>query len=97
MKRKIVTYEKLTKEILDLLVLKYPEGYDYKDIITFTNSRGENIKAIEVKTEDTIYLVKISEQLEQTMEYYSEYEDSLFNIDFLDKDFLDKEFKEEFE
>ncbi|PID69808.1 MAG: hypothetical protein CR985_03920 [Flavobacteriales bacterium] len=91
MKRKIVTYEKLTKDILDLLVTKYPDGYDYKDIISYRNSKGENIKAVEVRAEDTIYLVKISQRLEQTMEDYAEDEDS-----FSDDDFLDKEFDEKF-
>ncbi len=97
MKRKIVAYEKLTKEILDLLVVKYPKGYEYKDIIRFTNSQGENIKAVEVRTEDTIYLVKISQRLVQTMEDYSEDETSFSDIDFDDADLLDNDFDEDFE
>ncbi|MBS9774177.1 MAG: hypothetical protein KGV59_03350 [Tenacibaculum sp.] len=80
MKRVIVNYEKLTTDILDLLVEKYPDGYDYDDITTFKNAKGETIKAIEVKTEDTIYLVKVSLKLEQTMEDYIEDEDS-FKLD----------------
>ncbi|WP_233899768.1 hypothetical protein [Tenacibaculum piscium] len=76
MKRVIVEYKKLTTDILDLLIEKYPDGYDYSDIISFKNSKGETIKAIEVKTDDTLYLVKISAMLEQTMEDYLEDEDS---------------------
>ncbi|MEX6627404.1 MULTISPECIES: hypothetical protein [Tenacibaculum] len=76
MKRVIVEYKKLTTDILDLLIEKYPEGYDYTDIISFKNSKGETIKAVEVKTDDTLYLVKISAMLEQTMEDYSEDEES---------------------
>ena len=72
MKRVIVDYSKLTNEVLDLLVVKYPDGYDYDDIVTFQNAKGETVKAVEVKTEDTIYLVKISVNLEQRMEEYSE-------------------------
>ena len=72
MKRVIVDYSKLTNEVLDLLVVKYPDGYDYEDIVTFQNAKGETVKAVEVKTEDTIYLVKISVNLEQRMEEYSE-------------------------
>ena len=72
MKRVIVDYSKLTNEVLDLLVVKYPDGYDYDDILTFQNAKGENVKAVEVKTEDTTYLVKISVNLEQRMEEYSE-------------------------
>lgn len=76
MKRVIVTYEKLTTDVLDLLIEKYPDGYDYEDIISFKNAKGETIKAVEVRDEDSIYLVKISSKLEQTMEDYAEDEDS---------------------
>lgn len=76
MKRVIVDYAKLTTDILDMLVEKYPDGYDYEDIISFKNAKGETIKAVEVRTEETIYLVKISSKLEQTMEDYADDEDS---------------------
>ncbi|GGG88170.1 hypothetical protein GCM10011416_00510 [Polaribacter pacificus] len=82
MKRVIVDYSKLTTDILDMLVEKYPDGYDYGDVISFKNAKGETIKAVEVKTEDTIYLVKISSRLEQTMEDYAEDEDSFDSDDF---------------
>ncbi|CAM1362813.1 hypothetical protein [Tenacibaculum xiamenense] len=82
MKRVIVDYAKLTTNILDLLVEKYPEGYEYDDIITFQNSKGATISAVEVRTDDTIYLVKISTKLEKTMESYSEDEDSFNSNDF---------------
>ena len=70
MKKVIVDYNKLTTDILDLLVERYPDGYDHSDIISFKNSKGETVKAVEVKTEDTLFLVKISSQLQQTMEDY---------------------------
>lgn len=70
MKRVIVDYEKLTSKVLNLLVEKFPDGYEYEDIISFKTSDGSYVKAVEVKTDDTIYLVKISSQLEKTMERY---------------------------
>ena len=75
MKRVIVEYAKLTKDLLDMLIEKYPDGYDYEDIISFKNAKGQTIKAVEVKTEDTVYLVKISSKLEQAMEDYAEDEE----------------------
>ncbi|MDG1037848.1 MAG: hypothetical protein P8O89_02765 [Polaribacter sp.] len=87
MRRIIVDYQKLTKDILDLLVEKYPDGYNSSDIIKFQNAKSETIRAVEVKTEDTIYLVKISTKLEQTMEDYSEDEDSFDDIENLDNNF----------
>ena len=70
MKRVIVDYEKLNTDILDLLVEKYPDGYDYSDIISFQNSEGKTISTVEVRTDTTVYLVKISSKLEQTLEDY---------------------------
>ncbi|WP_452220785.1 hypothetical protein [Lacinutrix salivirga] len=67
MRRLIVDYKKLTPELLHLLSEKFPDGYGDDDIITFDNHRNETIEAVEVKTEDTIYLVKVSSKLHYTM------------------------------
>ncbi|WP_104735485.1 hypothetical protein [Hanstruepera ponticola] len=77
LKRVIVDFKKLTPEILALLVEKYPDGYDEDQIITFRNAKNEIIDAVEVTTEDTKYLVKVSTKLAVTMENYDEddYED----------------------
>ena len=72
MRRIIVDYAKLTGDILNLLVDKFPEGYDDSDIIRFRNAQNELIEAVEVKTEDTIYLVKVSTKLASRMEKYDE-------------------------
>ncbi|MGH2665401.1 DNA primase [Flavobacterium sp.] len=72
MKRVIVDYSKLTGEILNLLVEKFPDGYDDSDIVRFKNARNETIEAVEVRTEDTIYLVKVSTKLADRIENYDE-------------------------
>ncbi|MBM1105491.1 hypothetical protein JQC67_04985 [Aurantibacter crassamenti] len=72
LKKVIVDFKKLTPEVLKLTVERYPDGYDDDDIISFRNAHGERIEAVEVLTEDTKYLVKISEKLEYTMENYNE-------------------------
>jgi DNA-directed RNA polymerase subunit delta len=72
MKRVIVDYAKLTNEILNLLVEKFPDGYDDSDIIRFRNAKNELIEAVEVKTEDTIYLVKVSTKLADRIGNYDE-------------------------
>lgn len=81
MKRIIVDYKKLTPEILGLLVEKYPDGYDDDQIISFKNAKNETVDAVEVRTEDSIYLVKVSTRLENTMANYDEddYDDADFN------------------
>ena len=75
MKRIIVDYSKLTNEILNLLVDKFPEGYDDSNIIRFRNHKDEAIEAVEVRTDDTIYLVKISTKLSERMVSYDEDDD----------------------
>ena len=72
MNRVIVDFKKLTEKILNLLVEKYPDGYNDSDIITFKNAQGETIEAVEVNTEDTKYLVKVSVKLEQRMEDFAD-------------------------
>jgi len=70
MRRVIVDYKKLNNDILDLLVTKYPDGYDEDHIITFKNALNEVVECVEVKTDDTTYLVKISKRLVAAMEDY---------------------------
>jgi len=72
MLRKIVDYKKLTEDILNLLVEKFPDGYDETDIISFRNAQNEIIEAVEVRTEDTIYLVKVGKRLVQAMEDFGD-------------------------
>ncbi len=74
MQRIIIDYKKLTPEILALLNDKFPDGYGDDDIITFKNHNNETIDAVEVRTEDTIYLVKIGSHLI----------DAMANIDLVD-------------
>lgn len=85
MKRVIVDYIKIPEDILQKLVEKYPNGYNNRDIITFTNAKGERVEAVELKTEDTCYLVKVSQKLEDRMDDFEFEEDE----DDLDADFAD--------
>ena len=75
MKRVIVDYAKLTHEILNLLVERFPDGYDDSNIIRFRNAKNELIEAVEVRTEDTIYLVKVSTKLASRLEKFDEEDD----------------------
>ena len=81
MKRVIVDYAKLTNEILNLLVEKFPDGYDDSNIIRFKNHKDETIEAVEVKTEDTIYLVKISTKLSDRLINFEDEDDIVVPLD----------------
>jgi D-alanyl-D-alanine carboxypeptidase len=81
LKRAIVDFKKLTPEILSLLVEKYPDGYDDDNIISFKNANNEIVDAVEVTTDDTKYLVKVSTKLQVTMENYDEDDYEAFEDD----------------
>lgn len=81
MQRVIIDYKKLTPEILSLLTTKFPDGYGDNDIISFKNHKNETIDAVEVRTDETIYLVKIGKHLI----------DSMANIDLIDDSDLAKD------
>jgi hypothetical protein len=70
MRNVIVDYKKLTPEVLQMLVKRYPDGYGDDDVITFKNHKQETIEAIEVLTADTKYLVKISQRLSMQMDAF---------------------------
>ena len=72
MKRVIVDYAKLTNEILTLLVERFPDGYDDSDIIRFKNANNETVEAVEVRTDDTIFLVKVSTKLADRIECFED-------------------------
>ncbi len=78
MRNVIVDYKKLTPDVLQLLVARYPDGYGDDDVITFKNHKNETINAVEVLTEDVKYLVKISQKLEMQMEAFDadDYDDA---------------------
>lgn len=96
MKRIIVDYAKLTNEILTMLVEKFPDGYDDADIIRFKNAKNEMIEAVEVRTEDTIYLVKVSTKLaDRIVNFDEEEEDVVIPVESINVKDIDLETEEE--
>ena len=63
MKRIIIDHTKVTKEILEIIMKDYPNGYNDNDVIKFKNHRNELIEALEIKLNDDIYLVKVGTKL----------------------------------
>lgn len=86
LKRVIVDYKKLDNRMLDLLVEKYPDGYDDGDIVTYRNANNEVVECIEVRTGDTAYLIKVSKRLVMAME---DHEDTDTTGDREEEDSLD--------
>ena len=71
MKRIIIDHKKLTPSLASLLLETYPEGYGDEDLIAFKNSRGEWVEAVELQTEEALYLVKISKSLSNLLSAFS--------------------------
>lgn len=72
--RKLVDYKKLDHALAALLIESYPYGYGDDDILTFRNANGEIVEAVEIRTVDTIYMVKISKSLSN---FISNFEDNI--------------------
>lgn len=75
MKKVIVDYKKLPKEVLALLSKKYPNGYEDSDIVKFRNVKNELVEALEVDYEDTKYLVKVNTHLSNSVGHFEEEDD----------------------
>ena len=64
MKRIIKDYKNISQEHADLIAEFYPNGFENENLVSFTTPKGEFIKALEIRTEDTIYLFKIDKNME---------------------------------
>ena len=72
MLRKLVDYKKLDHNLAVQLIENYPYGYGDEDIIIFKNLNGEIVETVELRTEDTIFLVKISKSLSNFIANFEE-------------------------
>ncbi len=72
MTRRLIDYRKLDHQLAALLIETYPHGYGDEDIIVFKNIQGDYVEAVELKTEDTLYMVKISKSLSNFIANFEE-------------------------
>ena len=72
MTRRLIDYRKLDHNLAALLIETYPYGYGDEDIITFKNINADYVEAVELKTTDTLYLVKISKSLSNFIANFEE-------------------------
>ncbi len=63
MKRVIKDYNNITDEHAALIQTAYPNGFENEHLVSFTTPKGAFIKALEIRTEDTIYLFKIDKNM----------------------------------
>lgn len=73
MKRIIKDFKSITDDVVALINDQYPYGYEESELVTFVNAKGEFVKALEVKTDEVTYLIKLDRKLD---EHINEYLDS---------------------
>jgi len=74
MKKVIVDYKNISRELLEYLVSEFPYGFDDSSIITYSNSKGEMVECVELVYQDTDYLIKLSGNLKTAM---AEFDDEI--------------------
>ncbi len=63
LKRVIKDYNSLGQEHIDLINEHFPNGFENDNLVSFVTPKGQFIKALEVRTTDTIYLFKIEKNM----------------------------------
>lgn len=79
----------MAAQLIDL----YPDGYGDDDIVSIRKPDGELIEAVEVKTADTIYLVKISKSLSNFISNFEETIEKELDKELVASDFEDDSFE----
>ena len=77
MKRVIVDYANAHSELLSRIDELYTPSYQFDKLITFKSSDGKTKKCIEIKLNDTIYLVKMDRFLDFDDDENNDFDDSL--------------------
>ena len=90
MKRIITSFEKLDDKQIELYKTQYPDGYSSQDIISFKNLKGIEIKAIQISSNNAIYLVKLNEKLINRI--YNDNEDSDVELEIDSNESINEEF-----
>jgi len=72
MKRVIKDFKAISDDVIALINEQYPNGYDDDQLVNFVNAKGEFVKALEVKTDEITYLIKIDRKLDEHINDYIE-------------------------
>lgn len=82
LKRIIKDYKTLSQEHIDLISEHFPNGFENENLVSFVTPKGEFIKALEIRTEDTIYLFKIDKNMRVAEDENSENDNGMPMSDF---------------
>ncbi|MDZ4824007.1 MAG: hypothetical protein SH856_11155 [Flavobacteriales bacterium] len=79
LKRVIKDYKTISDEHIELINKHYPNGFENENLVSFMTPKGVFIKALEIKTKDTIYLFKIDKNMEVDDEENQDNESMVMN------------------
>lgn len=88
MKRVIKNYTNVEPRHIALIAAAYPEGFGDDDLQVLSMPTGKYLRALEVRTDDTIYLFRIDEEMLEVLE---EATDDSFEMDVDTDDIQDDE------
>jgi len=71
MKRVIKDYKSIGLELFQLLIKSFPDGIYEDDLISIRTPSGKIIKVIELKTEDTDYLIKMDKEMQSQIDSFT--------------------------
>ncbi len=60
MERRIRSFDTLTEELRNKLQTQYPDGIENSHIKTVSTPKGENLRVIELRTPEVMYLIKVN-------------------------------------
>ena len=78
LKRVIKNYQNIEKRHIDLIAAAFPEGFSDDDLQLLTLPNGKYLRALEIRTADTVYLFRIDTEM---MEVLEEATDDDFTMD----------------
>lgn len=67
-KRVIKNYLNIEQRHIKLIAAAFPEGFGDDDLQLLTLPNGQYLRALEVRTEDTIYLFRIDSEMIEVLE-----------------------------
>ena len=85
MKRVIKNYTNIEPRHIALIAAAFPEGFSDEDLQVLSMPDGRYLRALEVRTDETIYLFRIDEEMLEVLE---EATDDDFSVD-IDTDDLE--------
>ena len=72
MERRIRSFNTLTDELRDKLQEQYPDGIESSHIRTVSTPKGENLRVIELRTAEVMYLIKVNTESREAMDEFLE-------------------------